>query len=480
MAKSLSPDETHRLLSSGDLEALKGAYEHEAFDAKQTPYVLTADTGKYELAKDVTAFANADGGVIVMGFKTDRPDPAHSLDTVVSVHPFPAAMLQPDQYYDVLRSWTFPKLDLVRIEHYPEPSSSTHVVAAIYVERDRQRGPFFVTKSVSAAGKVEERLFGFTERRRAGTILWSVQEVQTAFKLGLGGNEDLVARLEAAVAKLETMTAGNGGQALPQAVPPPPMSEPPVERPSFTSAELTALGSAAVVNLGLQSLPAIYFVARPTVAASLDGFLTSRSPAALLVEHPPEFRKNGFDLTTGGRAQLVEGSSWRAALSEYKLLEIFRDGTTVFAARGDEEFLAWNSHSGADLRVNPLTLAEVVLAFATLVSELAKYSYPPVVSIEYGIGVERLARDGNPAVIVPHRLSSIGWSARLGERRAPTASYIWPTRRVNMTESPESVAAKLLQEIYAWFGVPSDQMPYVVVESGEPRVSLDMIRSPNG
>lgn len=36
------------------------------------PYDLSTDKGKFELAKDVTAFANSSGGLIVCGFKAEQ------------------------------------------------------------------------------------------------------------------------------------------------------------------------------------------------------------------------------------------------------------------------------------------------------------------------------------------------------------------------------------------------------------------------
>jgi predicted RNase H-like HicB family nuclease len=59
------------LIRAGNGAALIGRPEGPWFDGKAAPYVLTSDAKKWELAKDVAAFANSPtGGVIFIGAKT--------------------------------------------------------------------------------------------------------------------------------------------------------------------------------------------------------------------------------------------------------------------------------------------------------------------------------------------------------------------------------------------------------------------------
>jgi hypothetical protein len=66
----LSRDTTKRLLDAGLSEALVGQPEGEWLDAKRAPYRLDEESQEFELAKDVAALANADGGLIIIGMKT--------------------------------------------------------------------------------------------------------------------------------------------------------------------------------------------------------------------------------------------------------------------------------------------------------------------------------------------------------------------------------------------------------------------------
>lgn len=64
--------ELFQVLASGRWDGLIGAAESQQVDFKKSPYQLAQERQKWELAKDVTAFANATGGAIVVGAETAR------------------------------------------------------------------------------------------------------------------------------------------------------------------------------------------------------------------------------------------------------------------------------------------------------------------------------------------------------------------------------------------------------------------------
>src|SRR5207244_2725189 len=59
------------ILTARNLAGLQGLKEDQWFDAKRAPsYDLTTPGGRFELAKDVSSFANAEGGYIIIGLTT--------------------------------------------------------------------------------------------------------------------------------------------------------------------------------------------------------------------------------------------------------------------------------------------------------------------------------------------------------------------------------------------------------------------------
>jgi len=92
MSKELSSQEVLAMLSSGSFKGFIGAVENDHFECKRTPYRLQTDHEKQELAKDVSAFANAGGGVLVIGLATEV-SPVHMGDEVTAIRVFDRALV---------------------------------------------------------------------------------------------------------------------------------------------------------------------------------------------------------------------------------------------------------------------------------------------------------------------------------------------------------------------------------------------------
>ncbi|MCW7991062.1 hypothetical protein XF35_39080 [Streptomyces platensis subsp. clarensis] len=102
-----------------------GTPESEWVDFKSVPpsgpYDLTTDKGKFELAKDVAAFANAGGGLIVCGFKAKKR-PSELYEVAEKVTPFERKVVNTDSYKDVLNEYVRPLLK-VKFYWYDHPAA---------------------------------------------------------------------------------------------------------------------------------------------------------------------------------------------------------------------------------------------------------------------------------------------------------------------------------------------------------------------
>src|SRR6266849_5109318 len=95
-------------LASGDLTKLEGTREDAWVDFKGTPYQLDADRGKWELAKDVAAFANESGGVV--------------------------------------EDWIYPQVRGTRLAWFPFAPAQTEGVYVIEVPAQREGDKYFVVR----------------------------------------------------------------------------------------------------------------------------------------------------------------------------------------------------------------------------------------------------------------------------------------------------------------------------------------------
>src|SRR5262245_25261106 len=107
MPKFLSTDEVAAILASGEFEGLIGVVEDGRLEFKGAPYKLGEETAKAELAKDVSALGNSEGGMVLVGPQTAK-DPEHLGDEVKNVSCLPRSAFDVDQYLKVLRDWIYP------------------------------------------------------------------------------------------------------------------------------------------------------------------------------------------------------------------------------------------------------------------------------------------------------------------------------------------------------------------------------------
>src|SRR5437879_11028951 len=85
--RTLTPDEVGKILLSGEFAQLIATVEDESFECKNALYDLKLPIAKAELAKDVSALANAKGGYLLLGVST-KPNATHKVDEVVEVRCF--------------------------------------------------------------------------------------------------------------------------------------------------------------------------------------------------------------------------------------------------------------------------------------------------------------------------------------------------------------------------------------------------------
>ncbi|AQZ62941.1 unnamed protein product [[Actinomadura] parvosata subsp. kistnae] len=100
-------------------------------DFKSAPYALQIDKAKFELCKDVAAFANAQGGLLVLGVAAaKRSDKA--MEVATDLQPFPQDRADVDRYIDTLNDYLRPR---VAINHrwYEDRGRSTGQAGSYYL-----------------------------------------------------------------------------------------------------------------------------------------------------------------------------------------------------------------------------------------------------------------------------------------------------------------------------------------------------------
>jgi hypothetical protein len=184
-----------------------------------------------------------------------------------------------------------------------------------------------------------------------------------------------------------------------------------------------------------------------------------------IIEDPGQIRHAGWDLTTRARARIVNGEYLEVASAERKRIRVYEDGSVLVRISGDEDFLSWGqntNHFDQAPRLNTLSLIEFTLNFCKLCSRLVDVMDPQPREVNLKVEIKNAFFGKAKLFLIPQPVSS--WAFTMTDDRyyAKEASM---TRKVvvamdELRTSPNAAAYKLLRQIFYWFGVERDDIPY--------------------
>lgn len=189
-------DEVRLILQNRDLSKFKGRKEDLWFEAKESrQYDFSSPQGKYELAKDVSAFANSDGGYLVIGLKTrhlqqERTDEVEELD-----------LIQQDDfdinyYKDIIRKH-ISRLPVYEIFWVEDISQRGRGVGYIYVPpQDSNQKYFLISGIVEDNEKLSGILYGIVQRAGSDNIPFEKERLHNLMQNGKSEASERLGRIE--------------------------------------------------------------------------------------------------------------------------------------------------------------------------------------------------------------------------------------------------------------------------------------------
>jgi hypothetical protein len=149
------------LVSSGNAELLVDIYENEWLDAKSDPYRVEDARGRYELAKDVAAFANSTGGLILVGAKTKHTPEG---DRIRKINECRLRDVPITNYRKIIESQIYPPVEGVAVSTIEGSTPETGVVLIEVPEQDDSN--FSVSRFWDGGGRSSNR--AWVHHREAG------------------------------------------------------------------------------------------------------------------------------------------------------------------------------------------------------------------------------------------------------------------------------------------------------------------------
>jgi len=212
---------------------------------------------------------------------------------------------------------------------------------------------------------------------------------------------------------------------------------------------------------------------KPTEISDL--FRNSDSEVVRLLRAPPELRSGGFDLSLDGIGtdRIIIGERRRWMVEKWKSLNLWRDGMLIFAAEGGRDFLCWKSPQER-LRLHPLAFVESLYLFCKLAHQIYKNILSPPESFRLHLEIRNMTMNGSPLVLSPGPVGGFEWRSGRNEKPAPYSS-----KKINYEckeeINPGLAAYQLAKELYVWFGINEDDIPYTEASGASRSISEQQI-----
>jgi hypothetical protein len=450
--KTLSILEVAEILSTGNFRRFLSTIEHEHVECKRAPYQLREQLQKIELAKDVSALANARGGYLLLGIDTER-NTTHQGDEITKLCCFEQNMVDLDQYRKILDELIYPAIrDLKTVWHPWSEDASKGIVAIAIPAECRQNRPYLVAQTVVEA-KVTGKLLGFYERIESNATPTTVQELRERMKDGMR-----FAQLDTRLANLEQLAIRQ-------------QSDSPAQPVEYSFEKLFQRAVDGRMAAGLEDTPSFFLLAHPDAKVQFENLFGSRQSSEVqLLENPPKDRPFGFNLDSDHNSAIIRGELRRRATPAAKCLELWRDGTLIFVARGDGLRLGWGAKDDEHgWRINNIALAETIYLFLRMTIQMLGLAKPAPKRVRVYFGLWEASAGDKLFKLTAENLNA-HFHLDNDWRIAPHKGKIFGISLDLENVDPAAEGFKLLTEIYAWFGFSSVQIPYTDNKSSPPRI----------
>jgi hypothetical protein len=167
------------LVRAGMPRVLIGIPENEWFEAKSRLWDLGTVAGKIELAQDVARFANAHGGLILVGAETRKVAGADTLKNTRGLDP---GRVDLTRITSVLDQRIYPAIEGLAVWSAELEGGRTMVVIDVPPQSDWMK-PFLVQGSL-VGSRVEGAFFSIVRRRGEGSIALTARDVHAWLAAG--------------------------------------------------------------------------------------------------------------------------------------------------------------------------------------------------------------------------------------------------------------------------------------------------------
>ena len=229
--------------------------------------------------------------------------------------------------------------------------------------------------------------------------------------------------------------------------------------------------------------PFYVIAATPQKSLQFNDFFNSGGGSIVeLLKNPPVLRRMGWDLVTLDNPRILKGECWEVNNGERKRIRLYKDGTVIFRAAVDDSFLcAGRNNSQPYPSINALALIEVTFNFVNFYTSIVKMNSNKTTEpfpILFQIKLNDMIPKVSGIFQVYLSVADATWDIRNKGQFAPE-TQMNKDLTIDILQSNFSVANvsyKILELIFAWFGIPSNDIPYTIIDTaGEKCIDISQI-----
>ena len=444
--------ELESLIKDGNFNKLKGESESEFFDCKRDVYDLEKSIKKFELAKDISAFANAGGGFILIGIETKKNEKGF-YDEVVRIFPFKESICDPKQYINIVSDWIYPKLKDVEARWHPTKENPSRGIFVIEIPNQPAiNKPFLIKRTIQDTGKICEVLFGYSERKQENNDPKTIVELHQILRDGL----NLDSRLQSIETFLKDLTKIS-------------------PKINTESLEIDKKIDSALTAVKMNSERAMILTCYPDAPTKLESLFSSE-PGSMksILGSPPKIRERGFGTRVLEKATIIKGMFCRVTGGRRKVIDLYKNGVLIAALRADEDFLCWASKN---LIFNPVALIESIYNFVQLYEYVIIDMSEKPNRVTFRIDLRNLHLDSKKNKLAEGDLENFKYIFEDETKVAPEDNWS-DILEVELEDFDLSkVAYHLTEMIYLFFGHELEVIPYTKEADGVKFIDIEKIQS---
>lgn len=444
--------------------------EDEFFEAKESRgYNLDNYNHQIELTKDVSSFANASGGLILIGLSTERQAMA-KIDKVKALDLFEREEYPIDKLEGIIRSGIHPSISDLEVNFVESKSEPNRGIVYILIPPQHEKHKPFLMKKLPEAydgERTKQIIFGMSQRSGSDNNPTTIFDIYKWIKNGKTDPIKSLLRLEE---KLDSILNHQERE----------------KKQEFSPILQLPARIKEIVADQFSSTPALILSFSPDEQVFLKDFFERKSDSVFsLICNSKRVREIGWDLRVGNEPSILKGECWSASNSDNKLLRVFQDGNIIFAAAIDESLLGWGRKNHQEFmkkpRLNPVALIESTFNFIIFVKNLLNFLIKPPKKLLFRASLFSLWLQNSKVYLIPGDTNSTPYKFDLPdkmkeaqeENKELDVDFLYSDFDVHT----DKVCFALIKKIYNWFGIPDEEIPYTCqLSSGDMVTDIKQIK----